>query len=252
MPNTMALSDLIDGLQALGLCHGDTVMVHSAYTALGISDPELIIQALCQVLGDTGTLLMPGLSYAQQPPTVHDTRTTPTCVGFLSEYMRTRPGTQRSLHPTHSVCGIGARIPELLDSHLADRTPRGPHSPFNKLFHMDGGKILMLGCTLGPNTSMHAVEEYVVPPYLFGQPVTYHITDANGQIYAAIYTAHDFAGVEQRYDRVGLILSEPALRDGMVGKAHSYLIDAPTLLKEALVHLRHDPYFFVDRIDVDG
>jgi aminoglycoside 3-N-acetyltransferase len=244
-------TDLIDGLLALGLRHGDIVMVHSAYTALGIRDPELIIQAICHVIGDTGTLLMPGLSYAQQPPTVHNTRTTPTCVGFLSEYLRTRPGTQRSLHPTHSVCGIGACTAELLGPHHDDRTPCGTNSPFNKLFHQ-AGKILMLGCGLHPNTAMHAVEEYVVPPYLFGPPVTYQITDANGQTYEATYTAHNFAGVEQRYDRVALILPDQALRRGMVGQAPSYLIDAPILLHEALVHLRRDPYFFVDQVDSNG
>ena len=106
----------------------------------------------------------------------------------------------------------------------------------------------MLGCGLRPNTAMHAVEEYVVPPYLFGQPVTYQITDANGQTYEETYTAHNFAGVEQRYDRIELLLNNQALRHGLIGQAQSYLIDAPLLLKEATERLRQDSYFFVDRV----
>src|SRR5581483_84933 len=141
---------LVRDLQALGLRSGDVVMVHASFRALGLSDPEAIIQALLAALGDRGTLLMPALSYLQQPPTFHNTLTTPACVGFLPEYFRTRPGTRRSLHPTHSVCGVGARAGELLAYHYDDITPCGENSPFHKLLHC-GGKILMLGCGLRPN-----------------------------------------------------------------------------------------------------
>lgn len=90
-------------LRLLGLGPGDTLMVHTAFRALGVRDPEAVILALLDVLGDGATLLMPALSWLQEPPDVHDTRATPSCVGFLPEYFRTRPGTRRSLHPTHSV-----------------------------------------------------------------------------------------------------------------------------------------------------
>src|SRR5689334_11642001 len=106
MEPPISQESLTDDLRALGLQPGDVVMVHSSFRALGIADPELIIGALLGALGDAGTLLMPGLSFRQQPPTVHDTRSTPVCVGFLPEHFRTRLGTARSLHPTHSVCGF--------------------------------------------------------------------------------------------------------------------------------------------------
>src|SRR5690606_7869867 len=97
---------------------------------------------------------------------------TPSNVGTLAEYFRTRPGTIRSLHPTHSICGTGKRTAELLADHARDFTPCGPHSPLTKLPEV-GGQILMLGCSLRPNTSMHGVEELVEPPYLFGPDVPY-------------------------------------------------------------------------------
>ena len=40
----------------------------------------------------------------------------------------------------------------------------------------------MLGCGLQPNTSMHAIEEMVKPPYLFGPPLTYHLVLADGKV----------------------------------------------------------------------
>lgn len=237
---------LMHDLRALGLRRGDIVMMHSSFRALGIRDPELILQALFGALGDRGTLLMPALSYRQQPPTVHNTLTTPACVGFLPEYFRTRPGTRRSLHPTHSVCGVGARAGELLVDHFDDVTPCGEHSPFHRLLHC-GGKILMVGCGLRPNTTMHAIEEYARPPYLFGTPLTYTIVDGAGRLLAKEYVPHNFRGFVQRYDRVAAILSPAQLRAGTVGQAVAYLIDAAALLPAALACLRREPYYFVDQ-----
>lgn len=241
---------LAHDLRALGLRPGATVMVHAAFRALGVRDPELVILALLDVLGDRGTLLMPALSWLQEPPDVHDTRATPSCVGFLPEYFRTRPGTRRSLHPTHSVSGVGARAAELLQVHRVDTTPCGPHSPFTAILR--GGAILFLGCGLRPNTAMHAVEEHNPPPYLFGPPRPYTITDEHGQTFRRVYTPHGFAGVTQRYDRVADLLAPPALRSGRVGAADAFLLDGPALLDAALAALRHDPFFFVEPDAAEG
>jgi aminoglycoside 3-N-acetyltransferase len=245
-PGSHTIDSLTRDLRALGLREGDVVMVHSSFRALRIGDPELIVQALLGAVGEGGALLMPALSYMQQPPLAHSTRDTPSCVGFLPEYFRTRPGSVRSLHPTHSVCGVGRRATELLGDHGEDDTPCGPRSPFSKTMRL-GGKILMLGCGLRPNTSMHAVEEHVRPPYLFGEPVTYTITDGDGRTFQKRYTPHGFHGVAQRYDRVEQVLPSAALRRGSVGSAQAHLIDAAALLSHALGALRRDPLFFVER-----
>jgi len=243
--STIDVASLARDLHALGLQRGDIVLVHSSYRSLGIEHPELIIQALIQSIGESGTLLFPALSYNQTPPTVHSTLATPSCVGYLADYFRTRPGTQRSLHPTHSVCAIGARTGELLGDHGDDTTPCGPSSPFHKLLHC-GGKILMLGCGLKPNTTMHAIEEYVRPPYLFGTPLGYTLTDAAGATFTKIYTPHDFTGFAQRYDRVAALLGDRQLAHGQVGRASAHLIDAQALYQQALAQLRRDLLFFVE------
>jgi aminoglycoside 3-N-acetyltransferase len=240
--NTVSLTR---DLRAIGLRRGDVVLVHSSYRSLGIDHPETLIHALVEAIDDTGTLLLPALSYRQNPPTVHNTMTTASCVGFLAEYFRTRAGTQRSLHPTHSVCGMGARLGELLGEHDSDTTPCGSHSPFHKLLHC-GGKILMLGCGLRPNTTMHAIEEYAQPPYLFGAPLAYTLTDAAGITFEKTYTPHNFAGFVQRYDRVAALLDDRQLVPGRVGAASAYLIDAQALYHQVLAQLKRDSYFFVE------
>lgn len=242
----MEQDTLIGQLRALGLRRGDVVMVHSSFKALSVADPEVIIGALLATLGESGTLLMPALSYEQQPPTFHDTRATPSCVGCLPEYFRCCPGTLRSLHPTHPVCGVGAQASAWLGDHHEDNTPCGPHSPFSKLLHAPG-KILMLGCGLRPNTTMHALEEHAPPPYLFAPPRIYTLTDADGRTFEKQYIPHNFQGVTQRYDRIAALLTDAALSQGMVGHASSFLIHGEALLEAPLNYLRAEPFYFVDR-----
>lgn len=243
---TITATQLSEDLEAIGVRRGDLLLVHSSFRSVGTSDPELLIGALCDAIGEAGTLLMPALTWAQRPREIHDARSTPGCVGFLPEYFRQRAGTRRSLHPTHSVCAIGARAADLLGDHFRDETPCGPRSPFNKLLHQ-GGKILMLGCGLGPNTTMHAIEEHALPPYVFGDPLVYTITDLEGRTFQKEYITHGFNGIEQRYDRVADLLAPPHLRRGPVGAADSYLIDAPALFEMAMAAMRQDPFTFVDQ-----
>ncbi|MCB0116024.1 MAG: AAC(3) family N-acetyltransferase, partial [Caldilineaceae bacterium] len=162
------------------------------------------------------------------------------------EYFRRRAGTLRSLHPTHSVCGVGAQASSWLGDHREDNTPCGPHSPFHKLLH-HGGKILMLGCGLKPNTTMHALEEHAPPPYLFGDPQIYTLTDADGHTFEKAYIPHNFQGVTQRYDRIADLLPESALSQGMVGHASCFLIHTEALLDAPLARLQEEPFFFVDQ-----
>src|SRR5579872_617117 len=237
-------------LEGIGIAAGDIVLVHSSFKSIDIPDPEEVIGALLDAVGPQGTLLMPALTYAQVPPDIYDARTARTCVGFLTEYFRTRPGTQRSLHPTHSACAVGARAAEIVSDHALDRTPCGPNSPFNR--NMDlGGKILMIGCGLRPNTTMHAVEEHVAPPYLFGPERLYTITDGVGRTYQESYVTHGFAahGFRQRYDRVEGLLDAMGHRQGRVGQARCHLIDAGALKRAAIAQMRADPLFFVEPVD---
>ena len=105
---------------------------------------------------------MPALCWTLKPPEVFDPRQTKVIVGAVPEYFRLRNGTLRSLHPTHSVCAVGTLAERLLADHLKDATPCGHHSPFNQITDLDA-RIVMLGCGLCPNTTMHALEAIAEP-----------------------------------------------------------------------------------------
>ena len=239
-------------LKDLRVLPGDTILVHSSFKSLGNvpGGIETVILGLLQAVGPDGTLLMPALSWALRPPEVSDWRSTPTSVGAIPEYFRTREGTSRSVHPTHSVCAIGKRAHELLDDHGLDCTPCGMHSPFRKVAETNG-KIVMLGCGLRPNTTMHALEECIEPPYLFGPRHAFTISDRQGRTYQKEYITHGFAshGYTQRYDKVmELDSSSFLLGKGHVLQAITFVLDASRLKSAVLRKLKEDPYFFVEAL----
>jgi aminoglycoside 3-N-acetyltransferase len=187
---------------------------------------------------------MPALSWALRPPETFDVRLTPSNVGAIPEYFRTREGTTRSLHPTHSVCAVGPRTHELLDGHRLDSTPCGAHSPYHRILETNG-KIMMLGCGLGSNTAMHALEEYVEPPYLYGATCRYTLRDADGNTWEKDYRTHGFAGYAQRYGRVAELDDVAFLRQGQVLQAATFVLDGPRFKSAVLRKLKQDPFFFV-------
>ncbi len=152
--------DIVSGLRNLGVQTGEVILVHSSLRHFGYLEggPEMVIEALLEVVGAEGTLALPGFSFQLKdlPSPVFDVRNTPVWASKLYEAFRTRPGVLRSHHVTHSVCALGARERELTGEH--SQGPCGPESPFRKIVEW-GGKIVLMGVSHNANTTFHAVEE---------------------------------------------------------------------------------------------
>jgi aminoglycoside 3-N-acetyltransferase len=244
------LNSFCDQLRDIGVKEGDVVLVHSSLSSLGYvpGGASSVLEGLHQTVGEKGTLLLPALSYETVTPEnpYFDVLRTPSNVGAIPEYFRKNIAQKRSMNPTHSVSGLGRFAHELLSEHSLDDTPCGEHSPFQKLPKYNG-KILFMGCGLSPNTSMHAIEEHVNPPYLFGEYYTYRMLDENGNESMMKCRSHGFKGWKQRYDRMESLLNENQMHTGEVLGAKVYLMDAGALWEKALPILKQDPLYFVDR-----
>ena len=235
----------------LGLKRGDTVLVHSSLRSLGGASAEEVIVGLLDAIGEEGTLVLPALSYMHCNPNQRkfDYYTTPSNVGALPEYFRTRvSGVKRSMNPTHSCCALGKNADYVTSGHILDSTPCGANSPFRRVMELDG-KILFIGCGMTPNTSMHAVEELSCPDYLFGDNCDYELTDSKGNTSVAPCRAHDFKGVIQRYDRLACLLDENELRVGAILSAECHLVSASAMWKKADRKYREEPHYFIDRVE---
>ena len=239
-------------LRNLGISEGNTVLVHSSLRSLGQvpGGAETVIAALQKVLGSDGTLLFPALSFrsvtAENP--FFDVNNTPCCVGALPEYFRLRQGSLRSIHPTHSVCAAGRKAAELTCGHEKDSTSCGENSPFRKL-REHGNWILFIGCSIAPNTSMHAVEELVEPPYLHGDYVKYKIAGAGDLCCEMNVRRHNFRNYRQHYERLHDLLTADELRYGQVLSASCALMNIPAMWQKALEALERDPFYFVTFLD---
>lgn len=246
MINTRMYEDLL----ALGLQAEDTVLMHSSLSSLGYVEggAQTVIDTLLALL-HRGTLLLPALTFRPVYETkVFSSKDTPSCVGAISEHFRCREGVMRSFHPTHSVCAAGKYAVELLQDHFDSDTPAGPNSPFARLPAYDG-KILMLGCSIGSNTSMHAVEETMDPWYLFmDRPVTYTMYDDDGRCFQKAIKRHNFVGngLRQRYDRLANVMQIP---QGKVLQATGHLIPAAEMWRIAQKTMALDTNYFVEKIN---
>ena len=254
MPSPLS-EQIASDIAALGVRPGDVLLVHSSLKSLGRAEctPRDVIEALLSAVGEEGTLLMPALSYATVGPrprqtTSFDVLRTKSCIGAVPEFFRTMAGVARSVHPTHSVCGIGARAAEMLADHHLDTTPCGEHSPFRRL-PLAGGKLLMLGCGLRPNTSMHGVEELAPIQPFIGEPVDYRIILPDGTEIAVRIRRHAFGEHRQRYDRVGPLMPPGTMAKGKVLAADAHLLDAAAMWKGALDAMNRDPYHFVEKAE---
>ncbi len=255
-PMAYSAEKLKKDLYKIGIRQGDTVLLHSSYKSLGNIDggAETFFKAFTELLGREGTLIVPALSFetVNKENPVFDIEATPSCVGYLSEFFRTRvEGVVRSMHATHSCCAVGKYADEITAGHEKDLTPVGKNSPFTKLTDYNG-KILFLGCGLKSNTSMHGVEELVEPPYCIDrtETVKYILKDGDNIIeqkaYRHNFTTHDGKHIAQRYDRMEEILDNADIKHSYILSSESYLIDARTLWQKGEKKLMDDPLYFVD------
>lgn len=219
----MRILDVIDGWRACGLREGDTVLLHSnakrtlrAYLRQGmrIGAGELL-KSFFEVVGKTGTLLLPLFNFGFTKGVPFNIRTTPSQMGALTEAARQMPGTVRTGHPIYSFGAIGAQAGLFLN--VDNYSGYGPDSPFALLRELDG-KIAVLD--LPDQNSMtfyHHVEEMLEVPYRHHKQFNGQYTDAEGVTTVKTYSlfVRDLGkGVLTHVDPAGELLWAQGLYSG--------------------------------------
>ena len=251
----MEAEKILNDFRILGIKENDAIIIHSSFKKLCGNkkiSPAAVVEAFKQTV-KSGTLMLPALSYESVTPQnrIFDVSNTPCCTGILPEVMRKSEGVYRSVHPTHSIAVWGKDAKEIAAAHIRDFTPVGANSPLHELKRRKG-KIVMLGCGLEPNTSMHGVEEMIAPEYLYGANYEYNLVLADGKRLKTNILSHNFSGVEQRYDKILDVLDKTDYTSGKILKADCYVLNAEAVWEKALVKLREDPLYFVDKEKKDN
>ena len=172
-------SRLARDLRQLGLRHGTTVIVHTSLSNLGWvpGGAQGVIEALLDVLGESGTLVMPAhTGHLSDPsgwvappvpkawwPTIrkemppYDRALTPTrLMGVVAETFRRHPGAMRSAHPHVSFAALGPNAERIVAEHPLG-SMFGERSPLARLYELDA-HVLLAGVTHANNTCIHLGE----------------------------------------------------------------------------------------------
>jgi len=240
-------------LERLGLTCGETVLVHSSLSALGRVDggPDTVIDALMEVLGPAGTLLMPSFQKGGEyvllrRGCVFDLRTAPSEMGLISETFRRRPGVWRSLSPTHCMAGVGPRAEELLNNHQFCDVSAWKNSPYDKLVK-GSGRILLLGVTHASNTTLHLIENINGAPTVCRELFKPVVIDTEGRSWTVPTYPHIPAGLARRYVRVEPELLAAGIQvNGRVGQAEARLIKAQPMAELIGRCIRDNPLYLCE------
>ena len=170
---------IVKELTSIGLEKDDVVMVHTSLKSMGYvcGGAQTVIEALIEVVGENGTIMMPTQSWKNLDPEegvhwdadesdwqlirdhwpAYDKRITPTnTMGAVAEMFRTWPGSIRSDHPARSVCAWGKYAAYLTEHHDLSNI-FGEGSPIEKMYELKG-KVLLLGVGYDKNTSIHLAD----------------------------------------------------------------------------------------------
>lgn len=248
---TNTYKTLVHDLHTLGLKVGDTVLVHSSLKSIGHVEggPDAVIDAFLEVLGESGTLLMPSFQNGSEFFLVDrgckfDVVNSPSELGIITETFRKRSGVIRSLNPTHCTAGIGTMAEEILSGHEKCDISCGWESPYHKITEA-GGKIILLGVTHASNTTLHFVENTNGAPTVCAikyQPV---VIDGSG-IEIIVPTYPHMPGLFRNYLRVeSILIAENIQKNGKVGSAHTKIIEAGAMAKIIGRKIRRNTTFLI-------
>lgn len=235
---SISQQDLENDLRKIGIVKGDVVLVHSSLSRIGhLKDgPKTFLDALINVVSDSGTILMPTSPNAVyqadyiRTNKVFDVLNTPSKTGKITEYFRTFPGVKRSLHPTEPVSAIGLNVDYFIGEHFGELTPYTKKSPFYRVSEK-GGKILYVGVTLSmAGTNLHTLEDAVdfkFPVYL-NEIFDIEVIDDDGKKHQVKTKVHDSVYSKKRKcdDLIPMFIQDGAMQKVKIGEAETLLVDA--------------------------
>jgi aminoglycoside 3-N-acetyltransferase len=233
--------------QTIGICSGDSLLVHASLSKIGYVEngPETVVQALLDVVGSEGNLLMPNspntsfqLDYIRNLKEF-DVTNDRSGLGAISEYFRKLPTAIRSAHPTEPVTCVGPDAKWFTSEHFGELTPYTSKSPFAKL-SQKGGKILYLGVTLdNAGTNLHTLEDAVsdFPFPVYAQEVfEVNVRFPDGRVECMQTKVHNpVQSKERRCDGlIPLFIEKGVMKRVRIGQAESLLVDAKGMLEVML------------------
>ena len=232
-------------LNALSIPRKAAVLLHSSFKNLSREgySAESILSSIVDYMKE-GNLLLPTMSWryvSPESPQFHPLKT-PSNTGILSEVFLKKFNVLRSIHPTHSVAGLGKNVSTILGTHHLDDTPCSKKSPFS-LLERNNGYVVMMGIGFDCCTLIHCAEELVAPD-LYLKPVeeteNYQCIDYKNKMLNVRLRRHLYLP-RNYWQFQDLLASEGKIRVACLGNTICLSFKARDLLRIVLERLQKDP-----------
>ena len=247
--------DLIEQLAQTGIKPGDTVMIHSSMSKIGILEkgPVTFVNALKRYIGPEGLIVVPtypqkGMFGYLEDYKTFDVNATPSKDGAITECLRKSEGAYRSAHPTHPIAAWGKDAKELVKGHEKCKAPFAKGSPFDKLLQMNA-KLMLVGVNFDHLTFIRVMEDldenYKIQPYLPNKIYHVPVRMADGSEVMVDTPCHDpiFFSAERWNMRLF-----PEVKDkmtfGHLGKAETWVLNAKDLYEAQAEMAKRGEYPF--------
>ena len=232
---------LVEEFRELGMRERDILFIHSSYKSFGGVEggPQTVIDALLDVIGPEGTLIMPTFNYDFLKGIPWDFRTTPSQMGVLTELVRTDPRAKRMHHAIYSMSAIGKHADELVAHRTNDCF--GETTIFKKFRDWDA-KILILGLPYSKSiTFLHHCEQAAGVDYRFLKEFKGTAIDAQGKLHEESYTmfARDVErGVVLDFEPIGALLDSQVVTRRQIGEADVRLMKCNDVFRVAVAAMK--------------
>jgi aminoglycoside 3-N-acetyltransferase len=244
--------DFVIALKKLGIESGDTLFLHTQLMAFGRLNSkigktrteifDLIIDVLNEVIGDSGNLLMTTFSSQTLHSRKFDISSTPSEGGVLTEYFRTLPNVNRSLHPTHSFAMSGPDN-ELLN---IDNSVFGDDSIYGKLYSKNA-TLLFFGARFHYCTFNHYIEEKANVSYRKKRSVKFELINGNSVKHDTYYQYFKSNRFRVNFDKLERRLVEKGLLKSVnIGSGKILSVKSRDLFDTGYQLLKEDKYGFLD------
>jgi aminoglycoside 3-N-acetyltransferase len=257
MIETIAATEFAAALRSLGITPGDVVLVHSRLFALGVPEGarrreeqlQFYVDGLQGALGSRGTLVvLTSFEDYGRYETRFVLEESPSRAGALSEYVRTRPGAVRWLHPLFSIAALGAKAADICTPGQSNAF--GYNSAWDRLVQVDA-KMLFLGVTMAEAmTFAHYVEHRHGVPYTYTKLHRGEVW-ANRQLVDRPFTASvRYLDFEISYDLRRLeaaLFAAGVARAVELGQASAQVVACRDTLEVGARCLDEDLYCFLTR-----
>jgi aminoglycoside 3-N-acetyltransferase len=232
-------------LKRFGVPSDGVLIVHSAIATLSHRGyrAEAIVDALIDHMRD-GNLFMPTMTWRTvtlENPN-WDEMKTPSHTGVLSEIFRTQYASARSIHPTHSVAGLGPAARLLTSRHHLDNTPVSGNSPYGLMRDYET-YILMIGVGLEACTVIHLPEE-TISVDLYVRPIEtaglYPCRDRHGTVHRVWARRH--WRLDRDFNQFGPpLMARGKLEEGTIEGCPYAIVSQRDLLREVFAALIDNP-----------